>query len=849
MTTPIAIVDIETTGPNLDQGDRIIQIAALIIEEGQVTKEYDMLINPNMPIPSHISKLTGISNEQVQKAPHLSQVIDLWHYRLKDCIFVAHNINFDLRFLKQCFHHFGLDFNPPALDTVKLAKIFMPQAIGFNLTDLSQEMNLFFDQAHQALADAKITAYLLDWIAQLIIQAEAKSLDYLRPYLEHLPNDEVMILDQTKQFLIFNKEKLGLTLATSLQANEEVGQSLSRVMMSFGEYAQACFHNEPYLIMENKHLPIPDEAIVASVKAGLNQRKQIILLVENLEQADYFYHALKTINEGDFGAIYKNQENFLYAVNLYRLVNRQDLERLNQQELIVMAALIYWLSNQESGDLSDLHSEIASSPVVRQIREESSYQENKSLAMNMIKTVSRYPLIIMRYYDWMKLVTQSIYQDLGLDKCQLYISNIESWIQVARHQEQASIPLSSYFTQIVNLSDRIKSLNQVGHAEQILLLGLKKTVFQLIDLLEPYILKEADQDTLGSLPRTYYFANQDKIAKNIQILLQQLYLQSQQAKKQLVPSLTDLAPKLAFDLSNLLERCSQTVQLYIQKTGGKEFLVLQGDIIQSQAYHLVLRKRSLQILDFSNYLSNQACLAFSKGNYRYHQKVGNDSWLNQANFVYENYELKLPIQNTIQVPVLYTDELEKQRPRDKYVQNFVNFLLDSQTSLANKMIVIASSQEQIQATYPQVLNQDLISHNYVVLAQGYKGSLRKVCRHFKQAQKAILLITWRDFMANDWQEISPSVQVHLLKLPFLSLESAGMRAIQDYYGQETDIFKDQLLPQMIQTLKEILVAVANNLHDNEMFIYDDRLFTQAYSSIIHESLGPEFSFEYFDSFA
>ena len=56
----IAIVDIETTGPNIDEGDRIIQIGAIIISEGNIVNTYSMLINPNREIPEHIAKLTGI---------------------------------------------------------------------------------------------------------------------------------------------------------------------------------------------------------------------------------------------------------------------------------------------------------------------------------------------------------------------------------------------------------------------------------------------------------------------------------------------------------------------------------------------------------------------------------------------------------------------------------------------------------------------------------------------------------------------------------------------------------------------------------------------------------------------
>ena len=57
----IAYVDIETTGPSFSEGDRMIQIAAIIIENGQIIGEHSMLINPEREIPTHIQNLTGMA--------------------------------------------------------------------------------------------------------------------------------------------------------------------------------------------------------------------------------------------------------------------------------------------------------------------------------------------------------------------------------------------------------------------------------------------------------------------------------------------------------------------------------------------------------------------------------------------------------------------------------------------------------------------------------------------------------------------------------------------------------------------------------------------------------------------
>src|SRR5699024_11690432 len=97
-----------------------------------------IIIKPNRDITVHIAKLTGIKEEYVANAPQFNSVATLWHERLKDCVFIAHNLGFDLRILKESFERFDLEFDPIALDSVVLAKIIVPTAIGFNLTDLSR---------------------------------------------------------------------------------------------------------------------------------------------------------------------------------------------------------------------------------------------------------------------------------------------------------------------------------------------------------------------------------------------------------------------------------------------------------------------------------------------------------------------------------------------------------------------------------------------------------------------------------------------------------------------------------------------------------------------------------------
>ncbi|MCG6197416.1 hypothetical protein H1215_09550, partial [Anoxybacillus sp. LAT_38] len=69
------VVDFETTGSHPRQGDSIIQIGAVAIDDGQITESYSTLINPGQPIPPFITQLTGITDDMVADAPTLEEAL------------------------------------------------------------------------------------------------------------------------------------------------------------------------------------------------------------------------------------------------------------------------------------------------------------------------------------------------------------------------------------------------------------------------------------------------------------------------------------------------------------------------------------------------------------------------------------------------------------------------------------------------------------------------------------------------------------------------------------------------------------------------------------------------------
>ena len=94
-----AIIDVETTGMGI-QGNRITEIAILVHDGQKVIQEYESLVNPERSIPHTITRLTGINDYMVADAPKFYEIAKEIIEITSDCIFVAHNVNFDIVYSK-----------------------------------------------------------------------------------------------------------------------------------------------------------------------------------------------------------------------------------------------------------------------------------------------------------------------------------------------------------------------------------------------------------------------------------------------------------------------------------------------------------------------------------------------------------------------------------------------------------------------------------------------------------------------------------------------------------------------------------------------------------------------------
>ncbi len=156
------VVDVETTGGRAWTGDRITEVAAVVVRNGEVVRRYETLVNPERSIPPMIMALTNITWEMVRHAPTFRDICDDVLDVLDGNVFVAHNAMFDWRFLSaEVARASGKRLEGRRLCTVRLARRVLPQLRSRRLDSLAHYYGVEITARHRAGGDADATAAIL----------------------------------------------------------------------------------------------------------------------------------------------------------------------------------------------------------------------------------------------------------------------------------------------------------------------------------------------------------------------------------------------------------------------------------------------------------------------------------------------------------------------------------------------------------------------------------------------------------------------------------------------------------------------------------------------------------------
>ncbi len=241
-----AITDIETTGGGI-RGNRITEICIMIVQNGEVIGEFSSLVNPSKSIPLYIESLTGINDEMVSGAPQFSEIADEIDKITRDCVFVAHNVNFDYNIIRAEFSNIDRDFKRKRICTVRLTKKLIPGLFSYSLGNICTSINIPHVDRHRAGGDCEATVTLFQRCISLDPDYEViteflnrkTGASYLPP---HFKNSDFEKLPTTTGVYFF-KDKDGVPLYIGKAKNIK-----TRIKSHFQERT-----NRKYKLMQETH--------------------------------------------------------------------------------------------------------------------------------------------------------------------------------------------------------------------------------------------------------------------------------------------------------------------------------------------------------------------------------------------------------------------------------------------------------------------------------------------------------------------------------------------------------------------------------------------------------------------
>lgn len=243
-------LDLEMTGLNPKQ-DRIIEIGAVLVEKDEVRECFSTLIDPRCQLQKRTIEITGITQAEVDGAPRLEEKLTELSEFIGDRVLLGHSILSDYAFLKRAYVNAGIDFEKMGIDTLRLARKYLPQLPSKRLPELCVYYQIP-QRAHRAMEDA-MAAHLLyqrlwqDFGTDGALEAEkpdaaadckknAEQNDFCPRQLIYKVKKEASASKKQKERLLalIEKHTLSMTIDIDSMSKNEVSRMTDKILAKYG---------------------------------------------------------------------------------------------------------------------------------------------------------------------------------------------------------------------------------------------------------------------------------------------------------------------------------------------------------------------------------------------------------------------------------------------------------------------------------------------------------------------------------------------------------------------------------------------------------------------------------------
>ena len=200
--------DLETTG--LYRHDTIIEIGAVRMCKGEEIERFQTFVDPGCKLHSRVVELTGITDEMLQGAPTLAEVLPQFRAFVGDDVLIAHNADFDVNFVRRACEDHGIPWDMTYVDTLTIAQCLLPQLGKYRLDLVAKHFELADFNHHRAGDDAFICGNIAGKLFEMLQQRGVASIQHINDALLPLRSVHRQDTMRCQHIVLFAKNQTGL---------------------------------------------------------------------------------------------------------------------------------------------------------------------------------------------------------------------------------------------------------------------------------------------------------------------------------------------------------------------------------------------------------------------------------------------------------------------------------------------------------------------------------------------------------------------------------------------------------------------------------------------------------------
>ncbi|ALS78405.1 DNA polymerase III subunit epsilon [Planococcus kocurii] len=885
-TQKYVVVDIETTGHSPAKGDRIIQLAMVTIENGEITDTYTKFINPRRTIPLFIQDLTNITEEDVADAMTFEHYAETIYEKMQDAIFVAHNTNFDLPFLQAELKRSGLSkWQGLTMDTVELVRLMYPTAFSFKLQDITSELGIPLESAHRADDDAMATALLFlrakndleslpyDTLAFLHKRSFQLKSDLSRLFFELTQKKRSAQSDDFDRFqgvplkarTIFEKDRIDSPIPRDWREGlETVFPNFEKRPSQYDMMAtieNALNEKKEVVIEASTGMGKTIAYLLPAVNYALDTGKQVLISTYTTHLQDQLVSKEGRMIEAFIGSPVRISliKGLSHYIDLTRFVELLQSDDESYDETFTIMQVLVWLTATKTGDLNEINVSSGGQFVVDKIRRSHirklSKQERKADFYEFALNQARHAHIIVTNHAF--LLNQHLSKKTILTNVGAYIwDEAHQVVQAAVSQHEKTFVYTQWkyiFGQIGSFDDKQLASALFETAERI---GFS-TVPEMLKLESLFLKFTALFDEVSGLIATEFTARfaHSRHKKN-SALLSELSLSDSRFTEMLyyLNEWIDLSQLILQKAERLSEKTMKdqltiadwrywTEEMMVKAVEFSEIFVfpvieevswIEGDL-RSLPTSLSLYKRPFAVASLVDKVVAPA---------REGKAV---IWLSGTMTVPANERF---IVNQIGIPQ-HVPILKFEPPKDfyqgahvyivedmpdiqhvsqhEYIESVADAVIQTVIVTEGRCFVLFTSQDMLRKTVDLIQDTGLLN-DYMLFAQGISsGSRMKLLKSFQRFQKSVLFGT-----NSFWEGVDVPGDalraVVVVRLPFTSPDEPIFKARSAIITREgINPFLQYALPEAVLRLRQGFGRLIRSKNDKGLFIVlDRRIETKSY---------------------